>query len=108
HRESSKPFILFGIFVEIAPNTGDGHCMLVEWQPFSFESCFRLQHPVSCLLRSAGFGNHDDEGLGEQSVDPIEDAIEPVRVRIIEEKDVHWINCGSKRVCHQLRSKCGA
>ncbi len=46
--------------------------------------------------------------MGEQIVNPVEDAIESVRVRIIEEKDVHWITCRPKRVCHQLRPKRGA
>ena len=105
HRESSQPFVPFGNFIQIAPNTGDGHCVFVELQSFLFESCFRLQHPISCLLCSAGFGNHNNQRLGEQIVDPVEDAIEPVRVRIIEEKDVHWITCRPERVCHQLRSK---
>src|SRR5207247_10495603 len=103
--ESSKPSILFSIFVEITPNTDDGHCVFVELQSLFFKSCFRLQHPVSCLLCAAGFGNHNDECLGEQIVNPGENAIESVRVRIIEEKNVHWISCRSKRVCHQLRSK---
>src|SRR6266436_9393556 len=43
--------------------------------------------------------------LGEQIVDSLEDAVEPVGVRIIQKKDVHWIARRPKCVWHQLRSE---
>jgi len=27
HRKPSQPSVLFGVFIQIAPNTGDGHCV---------------------------------------------------------------------------------
>src|SRR5438128_12511974 len=105
HRKSSKPPVLFGNFIQIAPNTGNGHRVLVELQSFLFESCFRLQHSISCLLRPARFGNHNDECLRESVAYPIENAIETLRVGVVEKGDVHGIVWRAERICQQLPPK---
>ena len=46
-----------------------------------------LEHAVAGLRGAAGFGDDDDEGLGELAAQFGEDGVEAVRVGVVKERD---------------------
>ena len=65
--------------------------MSAELKALRFEFCFRLEHSISSFLRPARFGNDNDERLREVIVDPVDDAIEAIRISVIKKIDVHLV-----------------
>jgi hypothetical protein len=91
HRESGEPFILFRQFIYLASDAGYSHGVRGELETFFSKFRFSLEHSISRFLCPTGFGNHNDERLRKIVVDLVENAVETVRIGVVEEIDIHWI-----------------
>ena len=65
--------------------------MLTEREAFLFKFRFRFEHSISRFLCPAGFGNHNDERLRKIVVDLVENAVETIRIGVVQEIDIHWV-----------------
>ncbi len=72
-------------------------------KPGFLKARLRLQHAVARFLRAAGFGNDNDEGVGEPVTDLLEDTIESVRVGVIEKENIHQVARRAEGVGDELR-----
>ena len=91
HRKSRQPAVGLSVLIQLAACTGDGDRMLSKIQSRLIKARFRFEHAVARFLGSAGFRNHDDERVIESRPDLAQNAVETVRVGVIEEEDVHLI-----------------
>ena len=91
HRKSDEPTVFLCVLIQLAPDTGHRHGMFSEFKFMRVESRCRFEHPVARFLRAAGFRNYDHKRLGKVIVDLGQDAIESVRIGIVEKGDVHRI-----------------
>ena len=69
-----------------------------ELEAFRRELRFCFQHSISRVFGTAGLRDNDDQHLRKQIIDFLENAIESVRIGVVEKMDVHAITCRAERV----------
>ena len=103
-KRASQP-LLSAYLSSSLPDAGHGDGMFRKIQTGFFKARPRFEHPVARFLRAAGFGDDDDEGVREPGADLFEDAIEAVRIGVIEKEDIHRIARRAEGVGDELRSE---
>ena len=96
------------MLVQLAAITGHGHGMPGKIQPLGLVGALGFQHSIARFLGAAGLGDHQRQCCREAGTNAGSDAVDAVRIRVVEEVNRQRRTCRSQRIGHQLRAKRGA
>ena len=101
-KRASQPLTLC-ILIQLAIRACDCDRVSAKIQSGPVKARFRFEHSVARFLGPAGFRNHDNERVIESRPDLPQDAVETIRIGVIEKEDVHLIARRSECVRDELR-----